>query len=221
MTQLRINITKDGSPSLYKSDLDEHYHSTHGALTESQHVFIKEGLLYYLSKQVHLKHSLYLLEVGVGTGLNYALTAEYAKAHKIPLIYHGVEPYPPQLELLEQYFTLLPQALLPHLNKVAKAMHNEEANNTIRLWKQKLEEVELNHTYDIIYFDAFAPDKQPELWELSIFNKLRSALKPGGMLTTYSSKGQVKRNMLGAGLQVTKVPGPPGKREMLRAIKPI
>lgn len=212
-----IRQTKDGSLTIYLPHIDEHYHSIHGAYTESMHVFIQNGLLKKLAED---KYEINILEIGLGTGLNVLLTIENGKKRKIT--YTGLEPYPLEENILQQvYFEKGYSA------KVFSEIHHSNFNETIGLAenfdflksKQRLEDFKPVVKYDLIYFDAFGPRVQPEIWSLENFQKLYLATSPGGILVTYCSKGDVRRTMILAGFIVEKLPGPPGKREMLRAVK--
>ena len=222
---LEIRQTKDGSNTLYVPELNEHYHSVHGALQESQHVFIKHGLEYVLSTKKDIK----ILEVGFGTGLNAILTYPFALAKKAFIQYDTLEKFPlqPDVVHLLQFDKII---LNPELHDVFLKMHNAAWNEpldlipyfTMQKMHETLEEfVAPQSYYDLVYFDAFAPEKQPELWSEEMFVKLYNATRPGGVLVTYCAKGSFKRSLKAAGFEVEALPGPPGKREMTRGIKPV
>ena len=222
---LEIRQTKDGSNTLFVPDLNEHYHSVHGALQESQHVFIKQGLEYALEQKRDIK----ILEVGFGTGLNAILTFPYALAQKAFIQYDTLEKYPLTEEVVRQLhfeqFVLNPE-LLAYFYELHAAPWNEPANVIPYFTLQKIHEtleefVAPSSYYDVIYFDAFAPEKQPELWTDAIFEKLYKATRPGGVLVTYCAKGSFKRSLKAAGFEVEALPGPPGKREMTRGVKAV
>ena len=212
--------TTDGSHTLYVPELNEHYHSKFGAVTESRHIFIDNGLKHICDNNVSI------LEIGFGTGLNALLTLEYAIEKGIHVYYESIEKYPitqKESELLN--FTSL---LSPELKEYYVAMHSGlwdkeiEINSNFNLFKRKtdLKNFIPDKEFDIIYFDAFAPEIQPGLWTTSIFLNLYHALKTNGILVTYSVKGCVKQNLRDAGFKVEKFKGPPGgKRENLRALK--
>jgi tRNA U34 5-methylaminomethyl-2-thiouridine-forming methyltransferase MnmC len=213
-------LTADGSYTLLHEELNETYHSRHGAVQESRHVFIQNGLAYSAARGMNPVH---ILEVGYGTALNAWLTLEYARQHQISVYYHAIEPYP------------LPEEIWSTLNYVAADQSEDFARLHRTPWNvpvqviegfelnktnSTLEEVDLTATrYDVVYFDAFAPDKQPHLWTYPMLRKVADALQMNGIFITYSAKGEVRRSLLKAGLQVEKLAGPPGKRHMLRAIK--
>jgi tRNA U34 5-methylaminomethyl-2-thiouridine-forming methyltransferase MnmC len=214
--KIELQVTEDGSSTLYRSDLDEPYHSIHGAIQESMHVFINAAL-----KQ-HPNTALNILEVGFGTGLNVLLTLIHGSAKNI--FYHTIERYPLTKDIVSKIN--YPDCLrIPTANDFFKNIHNTPWNTASRinsnfiLYKEEgdLQNFTSKKKFDLIYFDAFAPDKQPELWSSEIFLNIAKHMKPGAILTTYSAKGAVKRALLNAGLKTEKIPGPPGKREMLRA----
>jgi tRNA U34 5-methylaminomethyl-2-thiouridine-forming methyltransferase MnmC len=216
-------ITEDGSHTLYMPDLAEHYHSIHGAIQESNHVFIKAGLDFIDQPPVSV------FEVGMGTGLNALLTALWALKKRVKIAYHALEPFPLPAAIYSKlnYPTILkvPEAEELFL-KIHKSPFGEEilVNNNFSLLKteEKIERCHLQPlSYDLVFFDAFAPEIQPGLWEEVVFQKLADAMKPGGILVTYSAKGQVRRNLQSTGLLTERLPGPPGKREMLRARKTV
>jgi tRNA U34 5-methylaminomethyl-2-thiouridine-forming methyltransferase MnmC len=225
--QRRIIQTADGSHSLYVEGLDEHYHSVHGAIQESKHVFIKTGLQ-HLHKQGKQKIS--ILEIGLGTGLNALLTYLEAKELGMEIHYSGLESFPLGKELLDQlnYTDMIASISGKRLDDVSEIFERihfceweKENRFTEEFFMHKinstLQEVELEEKYDLIYFDAFGPRVQPEMWTDEIFSKIAGVTKQGGCLVTYCSKGEVQRCMKRAGFSVEKLQGPPGKREMLRA----
>ena len=217
-----IAVTADGSTTLQLKELNEQYHSLNGAIQESSLVYIQHGLRHFN------KNKLNILEIGFGTGLNCLLTYASNSAYAISKTIHytALEPFPVAPELLEQLnYTALIQ---PLCDKQFKAIHlydeikNHSIDPTFLLTKsrQTVQDVELQtSTIDLIYFDAFAPAIQPEMWTAAVFNKLYSILNPGGILVTYCAKGEVKRNLRSAGFTVESLPGPPGKREVTRACK--
>lgn len=234
---LRIIETGDGSRSLYHEELDETYHSRHGALQEAKHVFIKMGLQPLLDKRERIA----VLEIGFGTGLNAWLTAsevvrreqEQGKREQegdvyvgSRIFYVGIEAYPLSAKDLEDvnYASLTKdrseKALLDDIQQ-CKWEEEVEIHPRFSLTKRKLffKEIKDADSFDLIYFDAFGPRVQPDLWTVDIFRKMYKALRSGGVLTTYSAKGDVRRAMMEVGFEVERVPGPPGKREMLVAKK--
>lgn len=215
--EIRHVISKDGSSTLYTPRFDEHYHSIHGAIQESMHVFINAGL------RALEKEELHLLEMGLGTGLNAVLTAIHMDDRKIQ--YTGIEAFPVAEDLLAQLN--YPIELGGDAEAIFKKLHampwneKEELIPAFVLEKihGRLEEFDPESSYDLVYFDAFAPSAQLELWSLDIFQKMFGLMNPGAVLVTYCAKGDVRRAMIAAGFRVEKIPGPPGKREMLRAWK--
>ncbi len=215
---IEVRISEDGSTTFYRPDLDEHYHSIHGAIQESMHVFIQAGLCYITNREITV------LEVGFGTGLNALLTLLRSPGKKIS--YHALERYPLPGELVSKmnYPELIDDSdAQMFFNKLHHAKWNEPCTITHCFELLKMQQDLLTYCpdtlFDLIYFDAFDPKKQPELWTPAVFDKIGKATRPGGMLVTYSAKGSVKRALTNAGFEVEKIPGPPGKREMIRARK--
>ncbi|KPL12519.1 MAG: hypothetical protein AMS23_05245 [Bacteroides sp. SM1_62] len=214
-----VVITKDGSHSIYVHELDEHYHSVHGAITESRHVFIEAGLKQFKNRQIRI------LEMGFGTGLNALLTLAEANQSDISIYYTGIEKYPLEKTIIE---SLNFESLTDHtVTGMLKLIHDSPWHQDVLIKPgfilKKLQcdmhEMELIDEFDLVYFDAFAPEKQPELWTKDLFSKIFLSMKSNSILTTYSSKGMVRRNLEAAGFRVEKIPGPPGKREITRAYK--
>ncbi len=220
--EIIIFTTKDGSHSLQVPELDETYHSSHGAIQESAHVFINNGLTHWLSKNEKKEFSIF--EVGFGTGLNALLTALKAKELDVKINYHSIELYPLtdeialQLNYAEQVGCDYQLFNKLHTSKWEEKIRVSENLTLIKL-EASFKEFNPSATYNLIYFDAFAPNKQPEMWEYSIIEKSYNMLKPNGIFITYSAKGQLKRDLKKAGFTVESLPGPPGKFEMVRAIK--
>ncbi len=223
MEKLELTTTADGSQTLFVPGLNEHYHSINGALQESELVFIQNGLLHLPQclKEINL------LEVGFGTGLNALLTTLEAKKQRRKINYVAIEPYPVDSELTENlnypeviggteaagYFKKLHEA-----GWVYPAFLSDYF--IISKIQARLEEIALQDAqFHLIYFDAFGPEVQPEMWTESVFEQLFKCLKPDGILVTYSCKGTVKRALKAAGFSIEKLPGPAGKREVLRAMK--
>lgn len=220
MSEIKLFITGDGSHSLFNEKMNETYHSRHGAVRESQHVFIEQGFHNLIEKQKLPVVS--ILEVGFGTGLNALLTAHEAIQKKRMVQYTSLETFPVPSEIWEQLNYPDPEHVFSNLHQ-AEWHRWVEIHSHFQLLKLEtsLQTVELNpQVFDLIYFDAFAPGKQPELWELPILYKVTNTLKPGGVFVTYCAKGQLKRDLKAVGLQVESLPGPPGKREMVRATRP-
>ncbi|CAA0206052.1 conserved hypothetical protein [Tenacibaculum maritimum] len=203
-------------------DWNEQYHSKHGAIQEAYHVFIRNGL------EALPIANISILEIGFGTGLNCFITFLEAQKKAISINYTGVEGYPIQKEELEKlnYVTALSAGSQSAIfDKMHEVLWNEEQEITKEfslLKKQQFfEDIDEENAYDLVYFDAFGATNQPELWTEVIFEKMYKAMKKGGVLVTYSAKGSVRRAMQAVGFVVERLPGPPGKREMLRAVKTI
>jgi tRNA U34 5-methylaminomethyl-2-thiouridine-forming methyltransferase MnmC len=215
-----IKTTSDGSTTIHLPEWDESYHSKHGAIQEAYHVFIKNGL------SLCRKEAVAILEIGFGTGLNAFITYLESKANRITIDYTGVEAYPVSEE---EVFAMnyLEELKAIEYQKVYKDMHQCQWEEKVRLdsnfsltkRKQFFDEINDVASFDLIYFDAFGFRVQPELWGTSIFKKMFDALKEEGILVTYAARGVVKRSMQEVGFTVKKVPGPPGKREMMIAYK--
>jgi tRNA U34 5-methylaminomethyl-2-thiouridine-forming methyltransferase MnmC len=217
---VELITTEDGSHSLYVPELDETYHSRHGAVQESMHVFIETGLRFKALTQSKID----ILEVGFGTGLNAWLTAKEAVDMGCRLHYTALETFPLDQPLVDQLnYAQSDENLRLLFLDIHSAIWNESINirENFKLEKvqQSLQQFQTLNQFDLVYYDAFGPPRQPEMWELTIFDHLFSMMKPGGVLVTYCAKGQVRRNMLAAGFDVERLKGPPGKREMLRATK--
>lgn len=219
--QKQLVKTADGSHSFYLPEMDEHYHSKHGSIAESQHIFIQSGLLYKAKETEQLK----VFEVGMGTGLNVYLTALTAQKNNLEVEMHCIEAYPIKIEEAQKlnYAEILGES--PSIfHQIHECSWGEfhKINNYFHLLKinDQLENFNLKESYDLIYFDAFAPEKQEELWSPEIFKKLYKALNANGILVTYCVKGIIRRRLQGIGFKIEKLKGPVGgKREMLRAIK--
>lgn len=217
---VRVVPTADGSHTVLNETLDKPYHSVHGAIQESRRVYIEIGLQAALSK--FPADELRIFEMGFGTGLNALLTAREAERQQRRVHYVAIDAHPLPLTETQQlnYDKLLGTSLLPILHESPWA-HSVAVNQYVTLTKLAgmLQEWQTVDCFHLIYYDAFAPSAQPELWEPAIFRQLAQLLVPGGMMTTYCSKSYVQRNMRVAGLTVEKHSGPYGKRDILRAIK--
>lgn len=217
---MKLEQTADGSYTLYVPELDEHYHSVKGALTESQHIFIDMGLKHSSITAPHI------LEIGLGTGLNCVLTLLEAKESQRHVYYTGIERYPLNEEIIRKlnYPSIIGKECENDYFAIHQAPWEEDVCLSPWFTLHKMEgdftHYSFEQKYDIIYFDAFAPEKQPEMWEQSLFDNLYQVLNEGGILTTYCAKGVVRRMLQTAGFKVERLPGPPGgKREILRATK--
>lgn len=219
---IEIRKTDDGSHTLFVPELNEHYHSSYGAVQESLHVFIEAGLE-FISTQ---SDTITILEVGFGTGLNTLLSVLHSNNYK-SIHYTGVEAFPVEMSILRELnFSACCKIENAKVawDKIHVANWSEDSaltdSFTLRKIHAKIQNISLeSEQYDLIYFDAFAPEVQPELWTVEIFRKLFKAMKPGGVLVTYSSKGLVKQNLRASGFEVKRLAGPPGKRHMVRARK--
>lgn len=219
---IQIITTGDGSHSLLNTTLNETYHSVHGALRESLHVFIKHGLEFFAAG--HREKSISVFEVGFGTGLNALLTAEYSREHNCPLNYTSIEAFPLDRNVLSQLNYAETSAQKEQFEKIHDAAWEQSIpvlpNFSLHKIKTTLQQIELQPlSFDVIYFDAFAPNKQPEMWELPMLEKIFDAMKVGAVFVTYCAKGQLKRDLKSLGLEVETLEGPPGKKEMVRALK--
>ncbi|MGN6617097.1 MAG: tRNA (5-methylaminomethyl-2-thiouridine)(34)-methyltransferase MnmD [Ilyomonas sp.] len=219
----KIEITRDGSATIAIPEQHVTYHSIHGAIQESKHVFIEAGLKPMLNKF----ETIHLFEMGFGTGLNALLTLVEALEYKQQIVYHTVELFPLSMdEILQLNYS--EQLHTQDLKKYFLQIHACEWEKGVELHPLfvlhklniSLTDIIFSKKFHLIYFDAFAPSAQPELWTESIFEKLYAALETNGILVTYCSKGDVRRAMLSADFEVEKLKGPPGKREMIRGIKP-
>ncbi|MFT5165431.1 MAG: tRNA U34 5-methylaminomethyl-2-thiouridine-forming methyltransferase MnmC [Saprospiraceae bacterium] len=221
MGQDEIYITADGSHSIQSGKYGVGYHSKHGAIDEAYHVFIDAALRFKAVVQKDIR----ILEIGFGTGLNAFVTYLEAEKRNLNISYTAIEAFP---ITIEQAKTLnYPSLLNPAQQAFFLDLHEAEWDKSTQIHEQfniekrmiKFEAVDFENQFDIIYFDAFAPDAQPELWSEEIMRKMYRALKADGIMTTYCAKGIVKRTMKAVGFTVEALPGPPHKREMTRALK--
>ena len=218
-----IITTSDGSKTIQIEGWNEQYHSIHGALQEAKHVYINAGLKTFLERQSK-QNALTILEIGFGTGLNALLTALESLNISQEICYHGIEAYPVEAEELQAlgYHTLIgsdPSIFQNIHNCSWHETHKILPHFSIVKRQAFFSDIAEVNAFDVIYFDAFGPRVQPNLWIESIFKKMYEALRPNGLLVTYCAKGSVRRCMQAVGFEVERLPGPPGKREMLRAIK--
>ena len=219
---IHLMVTADGSHTAVNAAFDKPYHSIHGAYQESQRVYIELGLLPAFEK--FPDYQLHIFEMGFGTGLNALLTAREAQANRRPIVYSAIDAYPMPIEQARQlnYDEFFDTAYLPVLHESPwEEPISLNPYFTLIKYDGKLQDLQTTDRFHVIYFDAFAPSAQPELWEPEIFSQLAHLLLPGGMLTTYCSKSYVQRNMRAAGLTVEKHDGPLHKRDVLRAVKPV
>ncbi|MCF6360386.1 MAG: tRNA (5-methylaminomethyl-2-thiouridine)(34)-methyltransferase MnmD [Cyclobacteriaceae bacterium] len=220
--EIKLFITEDGSHSLEIPTLNETYHSSHGAIQESNHVFIKNGQEYWVEQ--NQSNRLSIFEVGFGTGLNALLTMQKSEQLSLKIDYTSLELYPLTSELTNQ----LNYAEQTGFDKKAfQKLHSCHWNEPIVISsyfnlhkiKGSFQDISMNSKFDIIYYDAFAPSKQPEMWTYKLMEKCFAMLNPNGLFVTYSARGQLKRDLKQAGFKVESLPGPPGKFEMVRAVK--
>ena len=248
---VEFQVTEDGSHTLFSEMAGQTYHSSHGAVQESRHIFIsqlsiKSQQLEVSEQELIEKSSLSVLEIGFGTGLNALLTAQWASESGVNVEYTTIELYPLGVEVYRElnYGRLLgDEGLFLQLHKADWDAGVVEVTENFAIRKCKSDIVEwlrnaqctmhnaqstdlsdqmesaLNSQYDVVYFDAFSPDAQPELWTEEVFRNVYELMKMGGVLTTYCAKGDVRRAMLAAGFKVEKLQGPPGKRHILKAGK--
>ncbi len=223
MSELEIFETQDGSHSVLSHQFGVSYHSKYGAVQETRHVFVEAGLF----QQALTKSDLHILDVGFGTGLNAYLTLLEAQKRNLSIRYDAIEKFP------------MPEEQVKQLNYADQIQASEEEKNwfeslhqsswgdwytvtpgfELRKHKLDIQSVDFENQFDLIYYDAFAPTAQPELWEEPVMERMQRALVPGGVLVTYCAKGAFKRTLKGLGFEVETLQGPPGKREMTRAIR--
>jgi tRNA U34 5-methylaminomethyl-2-thiouridine-forming methyltransferase MnmC len=214
-----LRITGDGSHTMFVPGLNEPYHSIHGAVRESMHVFIMYGL------DTVRKPVIRILEAGLGTGLNVLLTLKSAALDGPAIYYHAVEKYP--LDPSETSGINYPDILGGSYSELFQRIHSADWGRPVRiaekfeLYKERSDfrEMDPQGTFDLVYFDAFDPGKQPYLWTEEVFSRIVERMNPSAVLVTYSARGSIRRALTACGLQVEKVPGPPGKKEMVRALK--
>ena len=206
-----FRLTEDGSHTMYINELDETYHSIHGAIQESMHVFINQGLHKIQKSPVRI------LEFGLGTGLNLILTLRESEKLGIGVYYHAVEKYPlvpSEYNMLnfENIIDCSPKGSLVNMHEAPwEEDYNLTENFLIHKEKADFRSMNPSGKYDLVYYDAFAPEKQPHLWTVDIFSNLHDLLNPGAFLATYTSKGNVRRTLISCGFEVIRLPGPPGK----------
>ena len=220
MLKRTVFVTHDGSTSIHLEEWNESYHSKHGAIQEAYHVFIKNGLSLLQGKSVAV------LEIGFGTGLNALITLKEAQKFNQIIDYVGIEAYPvdPEMAMQMNYVDQLDSvALTDSFQQMHQiewgAKHTITASFSLTKEQKLFQDIAFNDQFDLIYFDAFGYRVQPELWSQDIFLKMYQALKKGGILVTYACRTVIKNAMIEAGFLVEKLPGAPGKREMLRAVK--
>ena len=213
--------TADGSKTIFIPEMNEQYHSVNGAITESEYVFVNKGFVFQQKKDP------VIFEVGFGAGLNALLTAVNAEKNKRPTIYYTIEKYPLGAETINAlaYGEIISNEAVDIYEKI----HFCEWEKTVQIShffyihkiNADLIDFPVNSipTFDIVYFDAFGPDKQPEMWTPEIFRKIYANSSPGAVFVTYSAKGEVRRQLTNVGFEVERLPGPPGKMHMIRGTK--
>ncbi len=220
--QKEFQITEDGSHTIYLPEMEEHYHSVHGAIQESMHVYIDAGLLQTSKNEISI------LEIGFGTGLNAYLTFCKARQLNIKVNYFSIEKYP----LNEKEFGQLnyPEVIFPELAEFFSQIHHAPWNQPVEISSaftlQKMNVDLLTYSFqevpvfDLVYYDAFAPSKQPEMWTDDVLKKVSASVEKGGIIVTYCARGTVRRSLSAAGFVMERLPGPTGKKEILRGKKP-
>lgn len=222
---LKIITTDDGSHSVYDVTLKETYHSFHGAFREAIHVYMLYGMDTWLMQNPD-KKPIRIFEVGFGTGLNAWLTLVWAEQNQIPVLYHTIEPNPLTKEIYSQLNYIEHDHSIWHYHKYFEALHEAPFNEGVILSEYfnmkkeqvKLEDVQL-YPMDVVFFDAFAPNKQPEIWTKEMLSEVVDAMNPGAIFTTYCAVGKLRHDLAELGLLVETPPGPLGKKEMTRAWK--
>ena len=223
MPSLTFSTTADGSRTIFNAEVGEYYHSRHGALQESQHVFLQSGLCYCLEKSRSANAS--ILEVGFGTGLNFLLTADYCLRNQVNMNYTGIEANPLPISMIAEtayHKYISDDTWHAFLAKYADSFHSPASLSeycTLEISHRKLMDFNSDRKFDVVYFDAFAAVHQPEMWTHESLSHVCSFINTGGVFVTYAITGNLKRSMKALGFSIEKAPGAPGKREMLRAVK--
>lgn len=221
---ISIITTSDGSHSLYNSELKETYHSTHGALTESLYVFIKEGLELLVANGIK---EISILEVGFGTGLNALLVWDFALKHpELKVHFETLEPFPltkelyDQLNYLDAFSTEVSLDQFQQMHNCKWEVEHQLADNfSFTKHQKELQYFQSERQFNLVFYDAFAPSKQSEMWDINTLTCSYNAMVSGGVLVTYCAQGQFKRNLAELGMEVETLKGPPGKKEMVRATR--
>lgn len=211
----KVQLTEDGSSTIFIPEMDETYHSSHGAIQEANHVFLKHGI-----ETLNLS-DVSIFEMGFGTGLNALLTCKYADETDVNVNYIGIEAFPVEQELLlslnyvsEIGGEFKAEFDLMHANSWGQKMKITESFDLTKIHAKIEDYLPVENSIDIVYFDAFGPRAQADMWDVSVLEKMRTMLKSGGILVTYCAMGQFKRDLKSLGFEVEGRPGPPGKREM-------
>ena len=220
---LKIIQTSDGSHTIYDESLNETYHSIHGSINESNHVYVNAGLkqFIYESRKKHVN----ILEVGFGTGLNFLLLYDFLKKRNIKVDYHTIEPNPLNDSVLEK---LNFSKIIGSVYEIFKIIHKSKTDELVEIDKKitflksvdTIENIKLKERkYNIIFFDAFAPSKQPDIWSYNNLNKIHSSMGEDSIIVTYCSSGKFKKTLHDLGFKVEVLDGPKGKKEMVRVRK--
>ncbi|MCC8145999.1 MAG: tRNA (5-methylaminomethyl-2-thiouridine)(34)-methyltransferase MnmD [Bacteroidales bacterium] len=211
-----VQYTTDGSHTLYIPELDEHYHSVNGAVQEARHVYIEAAFNQYRKQEIRV------LEMGFGTGLNVLLTLLEARKREVRVIYTALDKYPLPAEILNSLnYVDIDKEMFAKIHAASwNAPVHIEDFCTLHKVQIDFHDYEYPGKYDVVYYDAFGPDKQSDVWDQSLFDIIHSSMNSGGILSTYCAKGEIRRRMKNAGFEVHRLEGPPGKREMLQAVKP-
>jgi len=215
---IRIITTQDGSHSLFRQDVNEHFHSTFGAIQESKHIYIQAGL------DAVIKEEIRVFELGYGTGLNALLTCLRGKESGKKICYYSIDKYPVPPEILVKLN--YSEILCPETPELYKSMCDSEWEKTLTLGDFTLTKIKsdmldyvIPFNIDLVYYDAFSPEREPGLWSEALFKKVYDAMNIGGVLVTYCAKGDVRRQLISSGFTVEKLKGPPGKLHILQAVK--
>ena len=220
---LNIINTSDGSHTLYNEKINETYHSIHGAIQESEYIYINSGINYFIKN--HKKEKIKILEIGFGTGLNALLTYKFSLSNKYTFHYNTIESNPLKMEIVNKlnYIDILGKKYRDIFTLIHSQKSDEEIEISSKLFFNKqiirLEEFKSKKKYDIIFFDAFAPSKQPNIWRAQNLQKVYDAMEKNAILVTYCSSGKFKKTLEKLGYKIEVISGPPGKKEMVRASK--
>jgi len=221
--EYKLIVTGDGSHSIYLPELNETYHSVHGAVQESDYVFVQQGLSHFLASNLENNH-ISILEIGFGTGLNALLSYQYSLKHDLQIHFETLEPFPIPVDLSKALnYVPVEDTKLRH---IFDSLHSLDFSQELHIGNfsfikhlSKLEDFKINPKFDVIFYDAFAPSKQKEVWQISNLQKCYECLNESGFIVSYCASGQYKRDLKEAGFIVENLPGPPGKKEMTRAHK--
>lgn len=219
MSPVSIITTSDGSHSLFNSSLNETYHSVHGAIVESKHVYIQHGLDFWF--QQNEERSVRILEIGFGTGLNALLTLLHGQSLNRNIYYESWEAFPLETSIIKQLNYGEQLGASHWFSQLHEVIWNKQVQLTSSFTIQKIHgdilASPISGPFDVVYYDAFAPSRQPDMWTMDILKKVSDAMVSGGIIVTYCAKGQLKRDLMTLGLTVETLSGPPGKKEMVRA----